>query len=452
MVNLTIDGRRISVPAGDHRARGGQVARHPHPDHVPRAGNRAGLVVLPLRGADRRPPHALARLRHARRGGHGGGHRQRGRPRGAQDGAGTSALRSRRRVRRAVRGPVPGRARHSGVRVRHRDGGHIAARWRSSPTGSRCPVRWGASARVCASGNAAAADLDQGLAIGALHRYVADLDGGALRCRRARHPPGSRWPSWARGPRAWPPLTISLQNGHDCTLFDAHPLPGGMLRYGIPAYRLPKDALDAEIDAIRRLGARFRMGERWGEHFTLAGLRAAARRGVRGHRGAARPGAPLRRRGTRAGGHRVSGARGQRESAAVGQRCRGGRRRQYRHGLRPLRGPAGRTERAGPLSPQPAGDALPDGGGGGRRSRRRAHRPAGRAGAAGTKRRKPVADLPADDAGRTRRLGAPPAGGGGWLRFHHRVLHRDRGHRAIGGALAGRAGRTRGDRLGHRRR
>jgi formate dehydrogenase major subunit len=46
-----------------------------------------------------------------------------------------------------------------------------------------------------------------------------------------------------------------------------------MLRYGIPTNRLPKDALDAEIDAIRRLGARFRMGERWGEDFTLAGLR-----------------------------------------------------------------------------------------------------------------------------------------------------------------------------------
>jgi formate dehydrogenase major subunit len=36
---------------------------------------------------------------------------------------------------------------------------------------------------------------------------------------------------------------------------------------------LPKDALDAEIDAIRLLGARFRMGERWGEDFTLAALR-----------------------------------------------------------------------------------------------------------------------------------------------------------------------------------
>ena len=50
-------------------------------------------------------------------------------------------------------------------------------------------------------------DLDQGLAIGALHRYVAEPSHPT--CRRARHPPGSRWPSWARAPRAWPPPTIS---------------------------------------------------------------------------------------------------------------------------------------------------------------------------------------------------------------------------------------------------
>jgi formate dehydrogenase major subunit len=122
-------------------------------------------------------------------------------------------------------------------------------------------------------------DLDQGLAIGALHRYVADVDSGAGP-RPANHytPPCS--PSTGKsvaivgaGPAGLAAAYYLLQRGHDCTLFDAHPLPGGMLRYGIPANRLPKDALDAEIDAVRRLGARFRMGERWGEHFTLAGLR-----------------------------------------------------------------------------------------------------------------------------------------------------------------------------------
>jgi formate dehydrogenase major subunit len=118
-------------------------------------------------------------------------------------------------------------------------------------------------------------DFDQGLAIGALHRYAADLDGGA-----ATHYAPPRAPSTGKrvaivgaGPAGLAAAYYLARNGHDCTLFDAHPLPGGMLRYGIPANRLPKDALDAEIDAIRRLGARFRMGQRWGEHFTLAGLR-----------------------------------------------------------------------------------------------------------------------------------------------------------------------------------
>ena len=47
-------------------------------------------------------------------------------------------------------------------------------------------------------------------------------------------------------------------------LFDAHPQPGGMLRYGIPAFRLPRQVLDAEIQMIRNLGAEFRLGKRWG--------------------------------------------------------------------------------------------------------------------------------------------------------------------------------------------
>jgi len=114
-------------------------------------------------------------------------------------------------------------------------------------------------------------DLDQGLSIGALHRYVADLDAHyAPPCAPST---GKRVAIVGAGPAGLAAAYYLAKNGHDCTLFDAHALPGGMLRYGIPANRLPKDALDGEIDAIRRLGVRFRMGERWGEDFTLAGLR-----------------------------------------------------------------------------------------------------------------------------------------------------------------------------------
>jgi NADPH-dependent glutamate synthase beta subunit-like oxidoreductase len=118
-------------------------------------------------------------------------------------------------------------------------------------------------------------DLDQGLAIGALHRYAADQDrAGAAPYLPLRAPAtGKAIAVVGAGPAGLAAAWYLLQKGHVCTLFDAHPLPGGMLRYGIPAYRLPKDALDAEIAGLRTLGAHFRMGARWGEDFTLAELR-----------------------------------------------------------------------------------------------------------------------------------------------------------------------------------
>jgi formate dehydrogenase major subunit len=115
-------------------------------------------------------------------------------------------------------------------------------------------------------------DLDQGLAIGALHRYAADAIAAPYIPPRAKASDKSVAIIGA-GPAGLAAAYYLLQKGHDCTLFDAHPLPGGMLRYGIPGYRLPKEALDAEIGTIQKLGARFRMNSRWGEQFTLAGLR-----------------------------------------------------------------------------------------------------------------------------------------------------------------------------------
>ena len=45
--------------------------------------------------------------------------------------------------------------------------------------------------------------------------------------------------------------------GHEVEVHDSSDLPGGMMRYGIPEYRLPRDVLDAEIDRIRALGVTF---------------------------------------------------------------------------------------------------------------------------------------------------------------------------------------------------
>jgi 2-oxoacid:acceptor oxidoreductase delta subunit (pyruvate/2-ketoisovalerate family) len=49
--------------------------------------------------------------------------------------------------------------------------------------------------------------------------------------------------------------------GHQVTLRDLAPLAGGMMRYGIPAYRLPRAVLDAEIDRILAMGVRFQQGK-----------------------------------------------------------------------------------------------------------------------------------------------------------------------------------------------
>jgi formate dehydrogenase major subunit len=60
--------------------------------------------------------------------------------------------------------------------------------------------------------------------------------------------------------------------GHDCTIFDAHEAPGGMLRFGIPSYRLPRNIIDEEARVIAALGATFKYNTRLGTDVTLASL------------------------------------------------------------------------------------------------------------------------------------------------------------------------------------
>lgn len=62
--------------------------------------------------------------------------------------------------------------------------------------------------------------------------------------------------------------------GHDVTVFDDHDLLGGMMRYGIPGFRTPRDVLDAEIQRILDLGVKTRMGVKVGKDFTVDQLNA----------------------------------------------------------------------------------------------------------------------------------------------------------------------------------
>ena len=61
--------------------------------------------------------------------------------------------------------------------------------------------------------------------------------------------------------------------GHDVTVFDKNAEPGGMLRYGIPSFRLEKDIISAEIEVIKELGVEFRCGIEIGRDTTIQKLR-----------------------------------------------------------------------------------------------------------------------------------------------------------------------------------
>jgi len=60
--------------------------------------------------------------------------------------------------------------------------------------------------------------------------------------------------------------------GHEVTIYESRPRPGGMLRYALPEYRLPKSVLDCEIDLIERMGVEFECNTPVGTDLTLNDL------------------------------------------------------------------------------------------------------------------------------------------------------------------------------------
>ena len=61
--------------------------------------------------------------------------------------------------------------------------------------------------------------------------------------------------------------------GYKPVVFEKNEMPGGMMQYGIPAYKLPKDVVQAEVDVIRELGGEIRCGVEVGKDVTLKELR-----------------------------------------------------------------------------------------------------------------------------------------------------------------------------------
>jgi NADPH-dependent glutamate synthase beta subunit-like oxidoreductase len=61
--------------------------------------------------------------------------------------------------------------------------------------------------------------------------------------------------------------------GHTVVIFDSAPVAGGMLRLGVPEYRLPRELIELEIQAILALGPTLKLNQALNRDFTLADLR-----------------------------------------------------------------------------------------------------------------------------------------------------------------------------------
>lgn len=115
----------------------------------------------------------------------------------------------------------------------------------------------------------------EAVSIRLLKRFVADQDLASphLYLPLCKPPSDQRVAIVGAGPAGLSAAYYLLREGHACTLFDEQDQPGGMLRYGISPERLPREVLDAEIDIIARLGAKFRSDVHVGTEPSLNDLR-----------------------------------------------------------------------------------------------------------------------------------------------------------------------------------
>jgi len=116
------------------------------------------------------------------------------------------------------------------------------------------------------------AKLDEPVAIAQLKRYVADTVGPTVPVQPAPLVYDEKVAIVGGGPAGLTAARDLANLGYRTTVFEAQPVAGGMLRLGIPDYRLPKDVLQREIDAITALGVDLRLGVRCGYDFTVDGL------------------------------------------------------------------------------------------------------------------------------------------------------------------------------------
>lgn len=128
--------------------------------------------------------------------------------------------------------------------------------------------------------------IDEAVAIDEVKRFIAERDLNA----ETRFIPKKTIPSLkggfeekiaiiGAGPAGLSCAYFLALTGYKPTIFEKNAEPGGMLRYGIPSYKLEKDLLAAEIDLIRQLGVEIRCGVEVGKDVTIEDLREQGYKG-----------------------------------------------------------------------------------------------------------------------------------------------------------------------------
>ncbi len=166
---------------------------------------------------------------------------------------------------------------------RYREAYHVARR--PNPFASIC-------GRVCAAPCETACrrgTLDQPIAIRALKRFVCERFGveSMVDLERLREvfgtsvkKNGMRVAVVGGGPAGLSCAHDLALLGYDVTVFEAQGVAGGMLRLGIPEYRLPRELIRLEINAILSLGVELKLNSAIGRDFTIADLRQQGYRAV----------------------------------------------------------------------------------------------------------------------------------------------------------------------------
>ncbi|MFW9815957.1 MAG: FAD-dependent oxidoreductase, partial [Candidatus Thorarchaeota archaeon] len=110
-----------------------------------------------------------------------------------------------------------------------------------------------------------------GVSIGALERFVADYErnNNLVEIPTKPKPSGKKVAIIGSGPSG---LTVAgdlIQEGHEVTIFEALHEAGGVLVYGIPEFRLPKDIVGAEVEYLEKQGVKIQLNEVVGMSITI---------------------------------------------------------------------------------------------------------------------------------------------------------------------------------------